>query len=86
MRICPTNVIHPAGLTAGLEGLWTPVLNFRIGSSGCQHNCIACGHLCPTAAIRPISLEERQGIGQYVEQDEKTDHPIGNRSAASSDS
>ncbi|MGD9151888.1 MAG: 4Fe-4S binding protein, partial [Desulfobacterales bacterium] len=51
MRICPTNVIHPAGLTAGLEGLWTPVLNFRIGTSGCQHNCIACGNLCPTAAI-----------------------------------
>jgi polyferredoxin len=67
MRICPTNVIHPAGLTAGLEGLWTPVLNFRIGTSGCQHNCIACGNLCPTAAIRPISLEERQGLGQYAE-------------------
>ncbi len=68
MRICPTNVIHPAGLTAGLEGLWTPVLNFRIGTSGCQHNCIACGHLCPTAAIRPISLEERQGLGPHAEQ------------------
>jgi polyferredoxin len=67
MRICPTNVIHPAGLTAGLEGLWTPVLNFRIGTSGCQHNCIACGHLCPTAAIRPISLEERQGLGKHME-------------------
>jgi len=68
MRICPTNVIHPTGLTAGLEGLWTPVLNFRIGTSGCQHNCIACGHLCPTAAIRPISLEERQGLGRYAQQ------------------
>jgi ferredoxin len=68
MRICPTNVLHPAGLTAGMEGLWTPVLNFRIGTSGCQHNCIACGNLCPTAAIRPISLEERQGLGEYAEQ------------------
>jgi polyferredoxin len=68
MRICPTNVIHPAGLTAGLEGLWTPVLNFRIGTSGCQYNCIACGNLCPTAAIRPISLEERQGINRYAAQ------------------
>jgi ferredoxin len=66
MRICPTNVIHPAGLAAGLEGLWTPVLNFRIGTSGCQHNCIACGNLCPTAAIRPISVEERQGIDRYA--------------------
>jgi len=66
MRICPTNVIHPAGLQGGLEGLWTPVLNFRIGTSGCQHNCIACGHLCPTAAIRPIGLDERQGKGRYA--------------------
>jgi polyferredoxin len=68
MRICPTNVIHPAGLSAGLEGLWTPVLDFRIGTSGCQHNCIACGNICPTAAIRPISLEERLGIGQFAQQ------------------
>jgi ferredoxin len=41
------------------------VLNFRIGTSGCQHNCIACGHLSPTAAIRPISLDERQGKGEF---------------------
>ncbi|MFC1880497.1 4Fe-4S binding protein [Thermodesulfobacteriota bacterium] len=66
MRICPTNVIHPAGLEGGLEGLWTPVLNFRIGTSGCQFNCIACGHLCPTAAIRPLSLDERKGLGKFA--------------------
>ncbi len=66
MRICPTNVIHPAGLDAGLEGLWTPVLNFRIGTSGCQHKCIACGHVCPTAAIRPIDLDERTGQGRFA--------------------
>ena len=65
MRICPTNVIQPDGLTGGLESLWTPVLNFRIGSSGCQANCIACGHVCPTAAIRPLALDERMGRGQY---------------------
>jgi polyferredoxin len=68
MRICPTNVIHPAGLQGGLEGLWTPVLNFRTGTSGCQFNCIACGNLCPTAAIRPISIDERLGRNQYAEQ------------------
>jgi len=68
MRICPTNVIHPAGFEAGLEGLWTPVLNFRIGTSGCQVNCIACGNLCPTAAIRPISLTERQGSREFADQ------------------
>ena len=66
MRICPTNVLHPAGLEAGLEGLWTPKLNFRIGTSGCQHTCIACGNLCPTAAIRPIALDERMGRNQFA--------------------
>ncbi|MDY6790374.1 MAG: 4Fe-4S binding protein [Thermodesulfobacteriota bacterium] len=68
MRICPTNVIQPAGVQGGLEGLWAPVLNFRIGTSGCQFNCIACGNLCPTAAIRPISLDERLGKNSYAEQ------------------
>jgi ferredoxin len=68
MRVCPTNVIQPAALEGGLEGLWTPVLNFRAGTSGCQFSCIACGNLCPTAAIRPIMLDERQGKNQYSEQ------------------
>jgi ferredoxin len=65
MRVCPTNVIHPAGWEAGLEGLWTPKLNFRVGTSGCQHTCIACGNLCPTAAIRPIRLDERMGRDSF---------------------
>jgi polyferredoxin len=66
MRVCPTNVLQPAGLDKGVEALWTPVLNNRIGSSGCQLNCTACGHICPTAAIRPISLEEKFGKGEYA--------------------
>ncbi len=65
MRICPTNVIQPAGMDFGFEGLWTPVLNFRIGSSGCQLNCIACGHVCPTSAIRAIPLSEKLGSGEF---------------------
>jgi polyferredoxin/ferredoxin len=61
MRICPTNIIQPAGLEAGVEGIWTPILNFRIGTSGCQLNCVACSLVCPTAAIRPLSLDEKRG-------------------------
>lgn len=67
MRACPTNVIHPAGMQAGWEGLWTPVLDFRVGTSGCQYNCIACGHVCPTAAIRPITLDEKHGKNDFAE-------------------
>ena len=66
MRVCPTNVIHPAGFEAGLEGLWTPKLSFRAGTSGCQHTCIACGNLCPTAAIRPIGPDERLGRNSFA--------------------
>ncbi len=68
MRICPTNVIHPAGLDRGIESLWSPTLNFRIGTSGCQFNCVACGNLCPTAAIRPLSLDERLGRNRFADQ------------------
>ncbi len=64
-RVCPTNVIQPEEWTRGIEGLWTPTLNFRTGSSGCQLNCTACGHICPTAAIRPITLEEKLGRGAF---------------------
>jgi polyferredoxin len=67
MRVCPTNIIHPAGFEAGPEAVWTPVLNYRIGTSGCQLNCIACAHICPTAAIRPISLDEKKGMSSFNE-------------------
>lgn len=67
MRVCPTNVIHPAAWQAGAEGLWTPMLNFRIGTSGCQHNCVACSHVCPTAALRPLRVDERMGRGVFAQ-------------------
>jgi len=64
-RVCPTNVIQPDITKAGVEGLWTPIMNMRTGSSGCQMNCTACSHICPTAAIRPLSLEEKLGRGAF---------------------
>ncbi len=66
MRICPTGVLQPAGLDTGIEALWTPVLNNRIGTSACQLNCVACGHVCPTGAIRPFSLDEKTGRGEFA--------------------
>ena len=68
MRICPGNIIQPALFEAGIQGLWTPAVNYRIGVSGCQPNCVACGQVCPTAAIRPLSLEEKQGTGEFAAQ------------------
>jgi ferredoxin len=68
MRICPTNLIQPALLEAGIQGLWTPAINYRISRGGCLPNCIACGQVCPTAALRPLSLEEKQGKGEFAGQ------------------
>lgn len=65
IRVCPTNVLQPAMFEAGLEGLWTPVLNFRIGH--CQLHCTACGQVCPTGAIQRISVEEKLGLGEFAE-------------------
>jgi len=65
MKICPPNIIMPDGFINGPESLWTPILNFRIGTSGCQINCVACSHICPTGAIRPLTLDEKNGSGRY---------------------
>ncbi|MGD2175414.1 MAG: 4Fe-4S binding protein, partial [Candidatus Brocadiaceae bacterium] len=57
MRACPTHVIQPAGLRAGLEGLWTPHLVPRLGY--CVYECDACGRACPSGAIPRFTLEEK---------------------------
>ena len=59
MKICPTNVLQPALLESGFEGLWTPVLKNRIGY--CEHNCVLCGQVCPTGAITPLQVVEKVG-------------------------
>jgi polyferredoxin len=66
IRVCPTNVLQPTLLEAGLEGIWTPILNMKIGY--CELNCTLCGQVCPTGAIQRISIEEKNGRGEYEEQ------------------
>ena len=65
INVCPTNVLQPATLMqAGLEGLWTPVMDMRIGF--CQLNCTLCSEVCPTGAIQKISTEKKLGVGRYA--------------------
>jgi polyferredoxin len=63
MRVCPTNVIQPALLEGGFEGLWTPILMNKIGY--CEFNCVLCSQVCPTGAIVPISVEKKVGKPPY---------------------
>jgi polyferredoxin len=60
MKICPTNGLQPALLEGGLGGIWTPVLEPRVGE--CSQNCNLCSKVCPTDAIEPVSIAEKEHI------------------------
>ena len=60
MKVCPTNGIHPAALEAGLEGMWSPVMKMTIGY--CEYECTLCTEVCPTGAIRLLTVDEKQKI------------------------
>lgn len=58
MKVCPTSGLQPSLFTAGLEGLWTPVLVPRLGY--CDYSCHSCGQACPTGAIPPLALDDKR--------------------------
>jgi MauM/NapG family ferredoxin protein len=58
MKVCPTSGLQPTLIESGLEGLWTPRLVARLGY--CDYGCNACGQICPSGAIPPLPLEEKQ--------------------------
>lgn len=60
MKVCMRNAIHPALFEAGWEGLFTPVLDFDVGY--CEFNCTLCGQVCPSEAIRPLPVAEKQRV------------------------
>jgi len=57
MKACVTNTLQPCLWESGLTGLWTPKLEPRMAA--CEPNCNVCGKVCPTQAIRDLSLEEK---------------------------
>lgn len=58
IKVCPNNVLQPAGLEHGFNGLWTP----RVVAdwSGCEPSCSNCGQVCPTGAVRALSWDEKR--------------------------
>lgn len=57
MKACPTNGLQPAVSAAGPEGLWTPMLVPKIGY--CEYYCSLCSQVCPTGAIKELTIEEK---------------------------
>jgi len=60
MKVCTTNGLQPTLFEAGVEGIWSPMLVPRIGY--CEFRCTLCGQVCPTGAIKKLSLEEKAKV------------------------
>ena len=58
IKVCPNNVLQPAGWAEGFSGFWTPKV--VADWSGCEPTCNNCGQVCPTGAIRALELEEKR--------------------------
>ena len=54
---CPSHVIKPAFLEYGPGGMMQPKLYFDKGF--CNYDCTICGEVCPTGALVPLTLEEK---------------------------
>jgi len=58
MKVCPTNVLQPVLFEGSMQNIWTPHLVADIGY--CEYNCKLCTEVCPTGAIRKISLNKKR--------------------------
>ncbi|NTV52480.1 MAG: 4Fe-4S binding protein [Candidatus Firestonebacteria bacterium] len=58
MKVCLTNVLQPAVMESGPEGIWTPYVAPAVAY--CEYQCNLCGQVCPTGAIRPLTLEQKK--------------------------
>jgi polyferredoxin len=61
LKVCPTNVLQPTALQAGVEGLFSPRLDprFIFEQSYCEYECTLCGQVCPTGAIPRLTAEAK---------------------------
>lgn len=57
MKACPSNTLQPIGLAAGFSAFFSP--KTTPGRGPCESYCNVCGHVCPTGAIRPLTMEEK---------------------------
>ena len=57
VSVCPNQVLRPS---TDLETLMQPEMSFERGY--CRPECNKCSQVCPTGAIKPITIEEKSSI------------------------
>ena len=55
---CPTGVLKPSFLEYGLSGMLQPFMDYS--ANFCNYECTKCSEICPSGAIMPLSVEEKQ--------------------------
>lgn len=63
VSVCPNNVLRPSD---DLKTFMQPVMSYERGY--CRPECTKCSEVCPTGAIRPITIEDKSStqIGHAV--------------------
>ncbi|MHC4715496.1 MAG: 4Fe-4S binding protein [Planctomycetota bacterium] len=78
INACPTGLLGPVGISGGVQGLWTP--QARTDLAACDATCNICGQVCPTGAIRALSLDRKRKVKMgLVAVDKKTCLPWQDR-------
>jgi ferredoxin len=60
VQVCLGNALQPVLFQAGLDGMFSPMLVARTGY--CEFNCTLCGQVCPTGAIRQLTMPEKHQL------------------------
>ena len=55
---CPTQVLQPSFMQYGLRGMMQPTMDYN--TNYCNFECILCCDICPTAAILPITVDDKK--------------------------
>ena len=68
---CPTQVLTPAFLEYGAGGIFQPRMDYSVNP--CTYECVVCGEVCPTGAIRSLVPEAKKlvqiGKAKFVKDD-----------------
>ena len=57
VSVCPNGVLSPA---VSFDNFMRPVMNYEKGF--CRPECTACSEVCPTGAIKKVTVEEKSSI------------------------
>ncbi len=60
IQVCIGNALQSVLLEGGIDAIFSPKLVARTGY--CEFNCTLCGQVCPTGAIRVLSVAEKHTL------------------------